>query len=251
MSASKPVTQAIILHLKDGVNLENVASGSGTAVEAFVQLANTVKARPGFIRQFWGHQVEVPTVFVWYIDWESMENFTAWANSEAHKTFEAGMGQVFDLEKAAPIMMFTRFTSDAYAAIVAPVTEVAFFTAPKSVREEAKVLVEEEDPETSKTMLYVTTVGKSTGGAIGFVFHEENTSKAVPEGHSMALHGVFGYPTVEHHRKWRETPEYAEIIQDNEDSALSKLGLDNAILPGGNIFVPDSSMFHVKFQVGM
>lgn len=53
MYESKPVTEAIILHLKEGVNLENVASGTGAAVEAFVQVANTIKAQPGFKHQFY------------------------------------------------------------------------------------------------------------------------------------------------------------------------------------------------------
>jgi hypothetical protein len=57
MPASQPVTETIILHLKKGVNLENVASGTGAdtspAVQVFVQLTDTVKAQQGFIRQFW------------------------------------------------------------------------------------------------------------------------------------------------------------------------------------------------------
>lgn len=57
MPSSLPVTETIILHLKDGVDLEDMASGTGAsdspAVQVFVQLADTVKFQPGFIRQFW------------------------------------------------------------------------------------------------------------------------------------------------------------------------------------------------------
>ena len=57
MPASQPVTETIILRLKQGVNLENVASGTGAntspAVQAFIQLTDAVKAQQGFIRQFW------------------------------------------------------------------------------------------------------------------------------------------------------------------------------------------------------
>ena len=57
MPPSQSVTETIILHLNDGVNLENVASdtsaGSSPAIRAFVRLNDTVKSQPGFIRQFW------------------------------------------------------------------------------------------------------------------------------------------------------------------------------------------------------
>ena len=60
--------------------------------------------------------------------------------------------------------VYTRFTSDAVAAFAAPVTEVAFFTVPDGVRVEAKMLIEKESIETHP----VFTVGKSSGGAIGW-----------------------------------------------------------------------------------
>lgn len=57
MPASKSVTETIILHLKEGVNLENMACDTGastsTAVQVFIQLIDTVKSQQGFIRQFW------------------------------------------------------------------------------------------------------------------------------------------------------------------------------------------------------
>ena len=60
--------------------------------------------------------------------------------------------------------MYTQFTSYAGAAFAAPVTEVAFFTVPDGVREEAKTLIEKESIESHP----VFTVGKSSGGAIGW-----------------------------------------------------------------------------------
>ena len=60
--SNKCVTQTLILHLKEGVNLEDVASGDNSrsdslAVESFVRLTNLLKAQPGFIRQFWVNDV--------------------------------------------------------------------------------------------------------------------------------------------------------------------------------------------------
>ncbi len=65
---------------------------------------------------------------------------------------------------------------------------------------------------------------------------------ATPGGDLIALHGVFGYQSVDDHMKWRETPECAEAIEVME--GLSKnLGLRDANVHG-------RSMFHVKFRAG-
>ncbi|KAJ7468043.1 hypothetical protein FB451DRAFT_1257869 [Mycena latifolia] len=240
------VTETIILHLKEGVTLENVASDA-PAMQAFVGLTDTLKAQPGFIRHFWGHQVEDPRVFVWYIDWESFEHTTAFVASETHASFMAGMAQLFDL-KVAPLTMYSRFTSDAFAGMTSPVTEVAFFTLPIASRDAAQPMIEgsviDDHP--------VFTVGKSSGGAIAWVFDAKNTTGVVPEGQSIALHGIFGYATVDDHYTWRATPEHAQVIEEQDRSPLASMGLGDQIrMPGGNIFVPDSSMFHVKFHAGL
>ena len=120
------------------------------------------------------------------------------------------------------------------------------------------------------------TVGKSSGGAIGWgkfiscpcqfsdsftfnylnlnhytVFDAKNVGNAVPDGESLALHGVFGYACVDDHVKWRATPEHAQVLEEMARSPLGNLRLGNPNLPGGNIFVPDSSMFHVRFRAGI
>jgi hypothetical protein len=61
--------------------------------------------------------------------------------------------------------VYTRFTSDASAAFAAPVTEVAFFTLPNGAREDVKTTIEDA---LMPSMQAVTTVGKSSGGAIGW-----------------------------------------------------------------------------------
>jgi hypothetical protein len=63
--------------------------------------------------------------------------------------------------------VYTRFTTDAAAAFEAPVTEVAFFTLPTDgYDEEAKTAI--EDAMNMPSMQAVTTVGKSSGAAIGW-----------------------------------------------------------------------------------
>ena len=92
------------------------------------------------------------------------------------------MGHVFDVEVAAPLTsltflvvlltcgaesdsVYTRFTSDATAALAAPVTEVAFYTVPNDAREDAKTLIEDDVIDNTHPVI---TVGKSSGGAIGW-----------------------------------------------------------------------------------
>ena len=67
-----------------------------------------------------------------------------------------------------------------------------------------------------------------------------------PVGMSIALHGLFGYDTVEDHRKWRQTPEHAQVIKDLEP--LGKFDMAASNIPGGGKFVEDDKgMFHVSF----
>ena len=65
---------------------------------------------------------------------------------------------------------------------------------------------------------------------------------AAPEGQSIALHGVFGYASIEDHMRWRETPEHAEAIKIM-GSLVSNLSLGSADIQG-------KDMFHVKFRKG-
>ena len=84
----------------------------------------------------------------------------------------------------------------------------------------------------------------------GAVSETKNANDVVPSGHSIALHGVFGYASVDDHVRWRETKEHAQHLEEVAGSPFGRLGLANPNLPGGYIFVPDSSMFHVRFHEG-
>jgi len=130
------------------------------------------------------------------------------------------------------------------------VTEVALYTLPTDVyTEETKTTLDRTMHVPS--MKAIATVGKSPGGATGWVFNTRNA--AVPRGHTIALHGVFGYPGVDDHVRWRESPEMAQVIEDLV-AGTANLGFDlePASVPGGGIFVPgESGMFHVKFRAGI
>ena len=52
MSSSPSITETVILYLREGVKLDDDADASAAA-HAFRQGLETIKAQPGFIRQFW------------------------------------------------------------------------------------------------------------------------------------------------------------------------------------------------------
>ena len=65
---------------------------------------------------------------------------------------------------------------------------------------------------------------------------------AAPEGQSIALHGIFGYASIEDHMRWREAPEHAQAIEIM-GGLVTKLGLGSADIQG-------KDMFHVSFRKG-
>ena len=79
----------------------------------------------------------------------------------------------------------------------------------------------------------------------------KNPGNAVRDGESIALLGVFGYSSVDDHVKWRQTPEHAQLLEDMGKTPFGQLALGEPTLPGGNTFIPDSSIFHVEFHAGM
>ena len=63
MPSSQPMTEMVVFHLQEGVNLENLTS-SNPSLEAktFVQLTTILKTQQGFIRQFWVPDICAPLV---------------------------------------------------------------------------------------------------------------------------------------------------------------------------------------------
>ncbi|KAJ3984641.1 hypothetical protein F5890DRAFT_1515551 [Lentinula detonsa] len=243
MTPSFPITQTSIFQLKEGISLADTTSKiASPAVKAFIQLKETVKAQKGFIRQYWGHQVENSQLFVWYIDWESPEHHENFTESEGYSAYTTSLGEIFYFEKALPLtnssfVVYTKWSSDATAALKAPVTEIAFLTLPNGSPEEAKAATEEA---LGHVMTNVQAVGKAWGASIGWVSKTTPSDhKAAAEGHHIALHGVFGYASIDDHMRWREAPEHAKAVETMEELA-TKLHLDSADIYG-------TDMFHVAF----
>ncbi|KAI9835699.1 MAG: hypothetical protein M1819_001876 [Sarea resinae] len=235
MAPSRAITETIILHLEEGVNLADAASGSA-AVQTFAQLTNTIKAQQGYICQFW-----VVDLSHLLSDWQSSEHHAAFIKSKAYKSFIAGVGQVFALEVAAPLKIYTRFpsASGATAALKAPVTEIAFLTLPDGAGEDVRATIDRKLRPIDEN---VTTVGKGLAAATGWVFEVQNHAEAV-NGATIALHGLFGYNSIEDHMRWRETPEHAQAIETMEDVSKNQ-GLEDANVTGRD-------MFHVHFHAGI
>ncbi|KAH8652642.1 hypothetical protein BGZ60DRAFT_419968 [Tricladium varicosporioides] len=237
MPLSQAITETIILRTK---NLPNTVEGGPTFDSIFFRLVHTVKGQPGFIRQYWGNQVEDPTVFLWSIDWESIEDQIAFEKSNHYGSIKKGLSNAFNIEEFPPLLIYTKFDHDPIPAIEAPVTEVAFYTVPSGTPEETK---REIDAIFAKVpvMEGVTKIGKSTGGATGWVSKTDPQNGGAREGHTIAYHGVFGYASIEDHMRWRDTPEHAQVIEGL--SELGKFEFEDSDIFG-------KTMFHVRFQKG-
>ncbi|MCJ1474094.1 hypothetical protein MMC13_002752 [Lambiella insularis] len=248
MPTPPQITEIGVFHIQDGVNLEDVAFRSpNLAAQAFAQLTKTLKAQQGYIRQFWGPEVEHPHLFVWAIEWESLAHHTTFIASEEGTAFTAGLGQVFDLEAAAPVIpVFTRVANPegATAAFRSGVTEVAFYTMPARPDDATRA---EIDAAFGTTIRDVQAIGKASGAAIGWVF--DGVPKAIVSGaDSICLYGVFGYASIDVHLKWRETPEAKKAAATDEGMERRNLTFEPAtVVPGLD---PDTGYFHVKFREG-
>ncbi|KAJ3773570.1 hypothetical protein FB446DRAFT_526756 [Lentinula raphanica] len=233
-----------IFQMREGISLADATKSSDTpklspspAVKTFEELCETIKTQKGFIRQYWGQQVEDPTLFVWCIDWESSDHHEAFANSEGYNTYTTALERIFDFIKAAPLTTFTKWSSDPTPALKAPVTEIAFLTLPDSSPEDTKRVTEEA---LGPILSDVQKIGKAWGAALGWVSKTTPAiHEAAPEGHHIALHGVFGYASIEDHMKWRETQEHTQAVETMEELA-TRVHLDSADIHGAD-------MFHVAF----
>ncbi|CZR65390.1 uncharacterized protein PAC_15290 [Phialocephala subalpina] len=236
MSASEAVTETVILHVKEGINAADATSEAGSK---FIELAKVMKRQDGSGAQYWGHMVEVPTVFVWNIDWESMSHVHKFIASSDYAPFLALVKEIFDVEQGQ-LMLFTNWTSSAAASFKSKVTEIALLTLPEGYGETEKKIIEDALVSVNHN---VQVVGKATGAAIGFVVGVKPAkNKSTPEGQVIALHGVYGYDSIDDHIRWKEQPEHAKAIE-SLGYVVEKTGLGGAKVAG-------LDMFHVHFQEG-
>lgn len=267
MPAPKPNTTIVIVRLKEGVNLDNANPSN----PAFTKLTTILKKQPGYLGQYWGHQVEHPELFVWCIDWESFDSHTNFVPTPDHATFISGFPEVFDMAAMPPLIVDAHLTSaeDAgpAAAFEAPVTELGFFRLPNGTSEDVKAALEEAAAPINKNVI---TAGKAKGAASGWGMRfspsnsywlrkrakSDNTRVVhtsarpgpdVPAPGKEWLAGAYGYDSIEAHMKWREQPEHAqaeEIFGDLEKQGISCVPAD---APGID---PERGYFHVKFHRG-
>lgn len=169
MALAQPVTETKVFQVKHGFSLEDARGTANTndnqATQIFIQSTKLVQSQKGYIRQFWGHQIEDPRIFVWYIQWQLLEDCKEFKQSDGHTRMIGDLEKVFDDSNGLSPTIFTQWTSDPAAALQAPVTEVAFFALPQNSGEAPRREIDEAMVAVIKE---VTTVGKSLGGATGW-----------------------------------------------------------------------------------
>ncbi|KAJ3752718.1 hypothetical protein EV360DRAFT_88472 [Lentinula raphanica] len=228
MSLTPPIiTQSSIFQMREGISLADATRSSDTpklspspAVKTFEELCETIETQKGFIRQYWveANRLKIPpSSFGVSANWESSDHHEAFANSEGYNTYTTALERIFDFIKAAPLTTFTKWSSDPTPALKAPVTEIAFLTLPDSSPEDTKRVTEEA---LGPILSDVQKIGKAWGAALGWVSKTTpDIHEAAPEGHHIALHGVFGYASIEDHMKWRETQEHTQAVETMEELA--------------------------------
>ncbi|EPE25949.1 hypothetical protein GLAREA_01861 [Glarea lozoyensis ATCC 20868] len=232
------LTETILIRVKEGVAIKN----DTPEMKAFQKLTDIVKSQDGFLRQYWGHQVEDDNIFVWSIDWKWKSDHDRLLESvDLKSTITAGLAELSDVKKHPPFITYTEFKSDPTAAYTAPVTEVAFVNMPAGYGEAEKYSM---DNDMSHVGDEVKTVGKSWGSATGWIV-ETLPKDTEPTGEMVALLGVFGYASIDDHMRWRETPEHARImVQMGVLAEKTGMSGTKAKILGGR------SMFHVHFEGG-
>ncbi|KAH8746354.1 hypothetical protein BGZ57DRAFT_935963 [Hyaloscypha finlandica] len=136
----------MIYHSEPGVDLNNASSSSvNPAAQTFVRLTEIVASRKGYRHQFWGYQVDNPGLFVWSIDWKSIEDYIVFRGSKDYVEVEGDLGQLFDLDAATPVTLLLNIHrhESATNAFRSGVTEVAFFSFPSRPRQEMRVAINE------------------------------------------------------------------------------------------------------------
>ncbi|CAG8973194.1 hypothetical protein HYALB_00006363 [Hymenoscyphus albidus] len=191
-----------------------------------------------------GHKIEDPTIFVWLIDWASIEYHKRFMESEQYPGFLEKMEEVFDISAKDEIFrIHTKYETDYAPAALAPVTEIAFCSLPDTAGEKER---KRFDDATAQIGRDVRSVGGAVGSGASWVLPTSPKLKnkihqrREGEEESLALVAVFGYDSIETHMRWREAPEH-RLATEIMSGLSQEIGLRDFEVAGGG-------MWHVGFR---
>ncbi|TVY85473.1 hypothetical protein LSUE1_G000171 [Lachnellula suecica] len=194
---SFPVTECATIILKPGVDIES----NTPEADLWKQTLSTVSQQPGYLRAFWGCQLEDPSVLHLLIDWESLDAHNAFNASPAHDPF---VKNIMPLLAGLHIHHFRPSTSPSALITASPIIEFATF-------------YDTTDVFKSNLKKFFSTIDEAHvgGGYEGNLYGEvveEIAKGGAKEGQGKAMRLLVGWQSREDHLKFRETELFRENI---------------------------------------
>ncbi|KAF2660653.1 hypothetical protein K491DRAFT_688098 [Lophiostoma macrostomum CBS 122681] len=202
---SVPVLAVAILPLVSGTDL---TTGEGKRI-----LEDTLKSltsRPGCTAVHYGRQIEHPDKLQINIDWTSRQAHADWENDPNYGPFLKNLGTIL---AGPPNIYHLKIPASAPFSLpgAAPVTEcLTFYFEPDHDEAAYTKSFDKFQEEAAKLDTGVTAL---TGGFGLQEQKHENLGKEGEEGPAKIFGGFIGWPTVEAHLKFRETPEFPGLIK--------------------------------------
>jgi heme-degrading monooxygenase HmoA len=197
-------TSFVLLPLKPG-NGKNADAPDSEEGKAWASTLDVVKAQPGFQRSYWGLGVENPDELYNISDWNSVEDHLKFVSSpEFGEMLGKNRGYLAGKPVSYRVNLKPHPATDALSK--SPVTELFTCYFPADITAETKA-------EFEAVFNRFAEVGKNkaegiTAVAGGWVVEEVEYK----DQKSRAFLGVFGWQSVDAHKKYRETDAFKEAV---------------------------------------
>jgi len=197
------VTEIALFPLKAGLNAHDTSS---PANRIWVEALNTVVSQPGARRAVYGMELENPTNFRLYVEWDKVEDHERFTKSAAYQPMLNNLEPLFGGEPFLRHIAPKPFPSPALSPNIAPTIEVftAYFPADVSQADQDKYAAAFE--QFSKKGL----PGKAgTSGGWSLEADIPNPKDGKPGKVFLAF---IGWASKEEHMEWREKEEFRSSI---------------------------------------
>ncbi|EXJ81149.1 hypothetical protein A1O3_07438 [Capronia epimyces CBS 606.96] len=201
-----PATEICFLPLKEESYPDDATS---TAGQKFKSILETILAQDGAQRLYWGPQVEHPSIYNLFIDWDSIGHHEKFIASDAYKPFSGEIGAFLS---GPPRFYHVHFDPHPPTVALADggpfATEFITFYFPADYSEEDQKAVEER---VKKLVKVIEGTAKGFKGSAGGWVAEELD---LPDGSAKAkaFIGLLGWESVEAHLKFRGTQAFSDNI---------------------------------------
>jgi len=201
-----PATETAVLYLKPDLNIDDSASPDAKQLRKCLDI---VASQKGFQRQYYGRQVEDPSLFIWSIDWDDVSDHHDFMKSDSYKEFFSEVTPIFDLDRGAPALTHANYASHPPdGPRNAPVTEFACFALPASASNEQKSALEDAVLNAATTL---TGLGSCTSFATGWIIEELDNEKGT-DGKAIVLSALLGWRSREAHMETAKSQEFLDVI---------------------------------------